>query len=566
MVATSAFAAEPDLDSLRFLQLTAFEKEKPEVQADLLEQGRIYREYREGKNRNAYYEFCQKSEKKLKPFCEFEEARQKFLFQRRLAKLSRRKHSAKTVHVQVLKKLDLSALADVSLRDTKLALSHIRNDKDLTALATKILSNNNDCRAGAAAHALALKFEERFPEKEWIDGAEKLYRMAATCLKDEDAMYSRFRAGLIGLWTRGCEGVDEWFDPITKAKDVDALQVRVRYWQHYCALKLGQQAKALIKREELKAYHPMSFHNLLVNRESPLKKSRSVKSLEIKMRSEKSEELNRFAMMIETLLQMKVPNDWIGEFVETQTEALDQVEPGFQLYIAALLERGQQGLAKFKVIGQLLYDHPDLVHESTLKMYFPLWYFDKVTQYSDAVDPFLVMGLIRQESAFNPKAQSSAGARGLMQVMPITARSFGVRQKNNLFDPSVNVRVGSQFFSRRLAQFDGDVELTLASYNAGPARVSQWIKRYPVDQRMLFLDLIPFRETRDYVTLILRNYMWYAQLYSGRELYKTTDKEAATEEKSPASVKRSTAQKHSLPAVFDLKFSTISQEETLLHR
>ena len=69
------------------------------------------------------------------------------------------------------------------------------------------------------------------------------------------------------------------------------------------------------------------------------------------------------------------------------------------------------------------------------------------------------------------------------------------------------------YLRKRLAQYNGDVELTLAAYNAGFSRVDDWKRRYPTENRILFLDLIPFRETRDYVSSILRNYYWYTKLY-----------------------------------------------------
>jgi soluble lytic murein transglycosylase len=73
--------------------------------------------------------------------------------------------------------------------------------------------------------------------------------------------------------------------------------------------------------------------------------------------------------------------------------------------------------------------------------------------------------------------------------------------------------LGVKFFSSLLDRFSGDAELALAAYNAGPERVDSWLKRYPVANRALFVDLIPFRETRDYVSLIARNYYWYQALY-----------------------------------------------------
>ncbi|MDN8867430.1 transglycosylase SLT domain-containing protein, partial [Staphylococcus aureus] len=85
----------------------------------------------------------------------------------------------------------------------------------------------------------------------------------------------------------------------------------------------------------------------------------------------------------------------------------------------------------------------------------------------------------------------------LMQVMPTTARMIQKVTKSQLLKPEVNVAIGTKYFLKRLNQFGGDVELTLAAYNAGAGRVDQWLKRYPTDNKMLFLDFIPFRETRE---------------------------------------------------------------------
>ena len=130
------------------------------------------------------------------------------------------------------------------------------------------------------------------------------------------------------------------------------------------------------------------------------------------------------------------------------------------------------------------------------------------------VNPYIVMALIRQESAFNEKARSPAGAMGLMQLLPKTARLFNRgKWRTNLYDPASNVKIGSRYFAFLLRLYHGDTELALAAYNAGPKHVDSWLKRYTVTDRALFLDLIPFRETREYVASIARNYIWYMTLY-----------------------------------------------------
>ena len=101
-----------------------------------------------------------------------------------------------------------------------------------------------------------------------------------------------------------------------------------------------------------------------------------------------------------------------------------------------------------------------------------------------------------------------------MQLMPKTARKFErLRSTQKLYDPVTNVKIGSKFFSTLLTRYDGDAALALAAYNAGAKRIEDWVRRYPVKDRILFLDLIPFKETRQYVSAIARNYFWYNTLY-----------------------------------------------------
>ena len=135
-----------------------------------------------------------------------------------------------------------------------------------------------------------------------------------------------------------------------------------------------------------------------------------------------------------------------------------------------------------------------------------------------SLEPALVAALIRQESNFNPRAVSVAGARGLMQVMPAVgqqiARSLGypVWDAVLLFDPDANLELGTAHLAAFMKQYDG-LTRTLAAYNAGGSRVERWKGKAGTDDPEIFAERIPFTETRDYVRIVQRNKELYEALY-----------------------------------------------------
>jgi hypothetical protein len=115
------------------------------------------------------------------------------------------------------------------------------------------------------------------------------------------------------------------------------------------------------------------------------------------------------------------------------------------------------------------------------------------------LDPALIAAVIKAESAFDPKAVSWAGARGLMQLMPTTARMMGVTDS---FDPEQNIMGGARYLRLMLNRFNGNLTLALAAYNCGPERVAQ-VGRVP-----------DIAETRNYVRVVMANFEMMGPLFS----------------------------------------------------
>jgi soluble lytic murein transglycosylase len=139
------------------------------------------------------------------------------------------------------------------------------------------------------------------------------------------------------------------------------------------------------------------------------------------------------------------------------------------------------------------------------------------------VDPWLVAGVIRQESAFNATAVSSAGAVGMMQVMPATGRQLARARgpsgftRETLFTAEINVHLGSAFLADLLERFGPELANVLVAYNAGPTRIQRWRNLPEAEDALRFTERIPFTETRGYVKAVKRNMALYEWLY-GDEL------------------------------------------------
>jgi len=152
---------------------------------------------------------------------------------------------------------------------------------------------------------------------------------------------------------------------------------------------------------------------------------------------------------------------------------------------------------------------------------FPRLYWSDIQRYSaeNQLDPFLVAALIRQESEFHAGAVSRARALGLMQILPATGRKLARQMKlrhfsaNMLFDPTVNVQMGTRYFRGLLDSLEGTPQYALAAYNAGPDRVAEWRANGQYRDVNEFVESIPFTETREYVQAVMRNATVYRRLY-----------------------------------------------------
>ena len=155
------------------------------------------------------------------------------------------------------------------------------------------------------------------------------------------------------------------------------------------------------------------------------------------------------------------------------------------------------------------------------RMAYPTVYIPKIRRYADPhVDHFLVAGIIREESLYNPRALSPVGAMGLMQLMPETATrvahrlGLGPVNREDLLKGDVNVRLGVAYVGELLRDYKGNLIRAVAAYNAGPDAVNRWIAKFGDRDPDEFVELISYRETRRYVKRVITSYRIYHTLHS----------------------------------------------------
>ncbi|MCP5109914.1 MAG: transglycosylase SLT domain-containing protein [bacterium] len=163
----------------------------------------------------------------------------------------------------------------------------------------------------------------------------------------------------------------------------------------------------------------------------------------------------------------------------------------------------------------------DIAPAAFWRLAFPLRYSEEMEKYGSrrGIELHLLAAVIRQESEFNPRAVSAAKAYGLTQVLPATGRSLARKlgyksfRTSMLYDPAVNMNMGTYHFREMIDSLEGRTEAALAAYNAGKSRVARWLTWGEFREPAEFIETIPFSETRGYVKKVLRNADLYRRIY-----------------------------------------------------
>lgn len=233
---------------------------------------------------------------------------------------------------------------------------------------------------------------------------------------------------------------------------------------------------------------------------------------------------------VEMLMRLGLRNESACELDELGT---DDGNPEKMLVKALMLHASGQWLEAIKVYDSIPRSFRFGLPVGFERLVFPRRYSETIYRYAEKakVDPDLVMAIIRQESVFNPAAKSPVGALGLMQLMPNTATMEAnkitldyvsesekkqlIQQASNLgslLQAEPNLAIGIHHVKSLLAKYTSPVYV-LSAYNASPSAAQRWMNTIPTQDVLAFIERIPYKETRSYVKLVLRNYFYYKRWY-----------------------------------------------------
>ncbi len=320
-----------------------------------------------------------------------------------------------------------------------------------------------------------------------------------------------------------------WAQPIPTRNTTSILAPRAGFWVGKWATKLGRQGDAKAAFEYVLSQYPQSYYAWrsaamlgldVGNFDSVRQLNPEVVAPTRSLLPAGSETLKELYLLGQdtdaaTLWRTEFKNSNQPTVAEQFTDGLMDLAKGENLegisQISQLEDRETpQEQAQYQALSQQL---------TYWQARYPFPFLQEIETWSQQrqLNPLLVTALIRQESHFEPQIRSVAGAIGLMQVMPGTAKWIAEQinlQQYNAEDPNDNIKLGTWFLDYTHREYDNNSLFAIASYNAGPGNVSKWRNELGISDPDEFVEAIPFDETRGYVRQVFGNYWNYLRLYN----------------------------------------------------
>ncbi len=361
-------------------------------------------------------------------------------------------------------------------------------------------------------------------EQTHYESALKEYAKAAREITDQQTQsnYLWFQAWLNIKLKRN----DVAITILQKLKEFDlepGRKPQVMFWLAKSLAGQGKKDLANDAFEQLILDDPLGYYSLLSYRElnRPIPKPTDLGVAEFskiprKIAFEKPQSMLVFEWLI-SVKEFSLARNYLDEELPLPDLTVSEWEDVFNKYAqaghyAAIFARVTKLSPAEK--NKILVEHPEFL--------FPTPFLDIINEsvVRTGLWPEFILAIMRQESSFDSLSVSPAHAFGLLQLLPSVARSLAVdshseyKEPSNLFDPGLNIELGSLHLRNYWDQFNGQFVLTTAAYNASPDTVQSWVANRFRGDPLQFIEDIPYEETRSYVKLVLRNFINYTRLAS----------------------------------------------------
>lgn len=417
----------------------------------------------------------------------------------------------------VFKDSTMESLQDEDL-GTLLALAGKQSLKELQRWS-EIALKHEACPHNMSI-SLARMWEYHLEDPVAVKYISDLDEHGASCLPEDEknAEYILMRMGLLQYSFGNKEKALSYLDRATQVK-AQREPYRVNYWRAEILEELGEKDRANSVREVIFQDYPLSWQSIVSHKHmgrDPILSIRLRESFRDRYFSG-NKELDRRIAWFYLLARLEDTAYATQKYFDQILPLMDASVPrGVFQHVARVLDNVGKHRYQILLLSKLFSTHAGSLNGESLRLYYPKPFFTEIDASTPTLDTAVLLGLVRQESGFDPRARSSANARGLLQLLPSTAREIRRRTAaEKLYDTDVNIQIGATYFLKLLKYFDGSVEKSLAAYNAGMGRVRSWERQmgdYAKDTQ-LFMDLVPYRETREYVPSILRNAYWYHRIF-----------------------------------------------------
>jgi soluble lytic murein transglycosylase len=388
-----------------------------------------------------------------------------------------------------------------------------------------------------------------FEDQEDLPRAVSLYREMAEKFPQSSLRYSAlWQSGWLLFRSQDFPGAIQAWDGLLALHPMPPWEEKALYWKGRALQRLGKNQEAEGNFQRLRQSFPASYYNRFVSaagrplmtgkrnsallKDQPLPSALNSQAQPQEMRNlslEKGRLLARLGLLSAAVGELEAAEEEIaGEEMRLEISRLYR-EVG-EYHRSAILVRK-------KMSPRPLAGSPSEKQRALYLLAYPLGYPSWINQYAQQrdLDPAFLTAVILEESRFDPQAVSPAGARGLMQVLPATANQIVRRVKVNgysdtlLFDPEMNLRLGSWYLSSLMEDFGGKEIGALAAYNAGPHMAREWLAKNPTAPEDEFVENIPYAETRNYVIRVLGSARVYRMLYGASPKPENSDRSVTTE-------------------------------------